>query len=154
MHELLLGLHSILRYVLLVLLVVATLRSFAAWIMGGHYFRSDDRMALFTVIFTHLQLLIGLILYFFTSQWVRFEGMGEVMNDPKLRFFTLEHIALGLIAIILITIGRSRSKRAYSEIAKHKRIAIFFGIALILIFLAIPWPFMKEFQQDWITLPF
>lgn len=121
--------------------------------MGGHYFRSDERAALVTVILTHLQLVIGLILYFISDK-VRFEKMGKVMENDMLRFFTVEHISMTLIAIILITIGRSKAKRAYSEIAKHRRIAIFFTIALILIFFAIPWPFMKEFQENWVTLPF
>ncbi len=149
MHEFLLNVHSVLRYVILVLLVVSALRSLAAWLMGGHYYRSDERSALFTVIFTHLQFLIGIALYFMSDK-VRFNDMGTVMNTDQLRFYTVEHISMMLLAVVLITIGRSRAKKAYSEIAKHKRIAIFFLIALLLIFLAIPWPFMRSFTSTWI----
>lgn len=144
MYEFLQTSHSILRYAVLALLIGTTFRSLAAWIAGGHYFKGDERASLFTVIFTHLQLLLGLVLYFISDK-VRFEDMGSVMKNDVLRFFTVEHISMMLIAVILITIGRSRSKRAYSELAKHRRIAIFFLIALILIFFSIPWPFMRSF---------
>lgn len=149
MYDYLLYTHSVLRYAVLGLLVLTALRSLTAWLMGGHYYKSDERAAILTVIFTHLQFLIGLALYFISDK-VQFSNMGAVMKSEQLRFYTVEHISMMLIAIALITIGRSKSKKAYSEIAKHKRIAIFFLIALLLIFLAIPWPFMKSFTSTWV----
>ncbi|MFB6258007.1 MAG: hypothetical protein ABEH38_04875 [Flavobacteriales bacterium] len=142
MYEFLTAFHSILRYLLLILLVGTTIRSLTAWSTGGHYYRSDERAVVFTVICTHLQLLIGLSLLFLSPK-VAFSDLGTVMKDPGLRFFTVEHGSLMLLAILLITIGRSKAKRAYSEISKHKRIGIFFLIALLLIFFAIPWPFFS-----------
>jgi hypothetical protein len=149
MYDVLQYSHSIIRYILLPLLLFTGLRSLTAWITGGHYYRADERASLFTVIFTHLQLVIGFVLYFM-SEKVRFDNMGTVMKDDVLRFFTVEHISMMLIAIVLITIGRARSKRAYSEIAKHRRIAIFFLIAFLLIFFSIPWPPMRDFATSWI----
>ncbi len=149
MYEILQYTHSALRYLLLAFLLFTTLRSLAAWITGGHYYNSDERAAFFTVLFTHLQLVIGLILYFISDK-VRFEGMGEVMKNDVLRFYTVEHISMMLLAVILITIGRSRAKRAYSELAKHRRIAIYFLIALLLIFFSIPWPFLRDLSAGWL----
>lgn len=149
MYEILQYTHSALRYLLLALLIFTTLRSLTAWITGGHYYNSDERAAFSTVLFTHIQLVLGLVLYF-TSEKVRFGGMGEVMKNDVLRFFTVEHITMMLLAVILITIGRSRAKKAYSELDKHRRIAIFFLIALLLIFFAIPWPFLRDFSTGWI----
>lgn len=148
MYDILNSTHSILRYLLLLLLVLTSFRSLFAWIGSGHYKEGDRKLAISTVAFTHLQLLLGLILYFMSPK-VRFQEMGEVMKDTMLRFFTVEHITLMLLAVVLITIGRSRSKKARSDIAKHRNIALFFLIALILIIIGIPWPF-REFHDAWI----
>lgn len=148
MYEFLNSTHSILRYALLFFLLVTAFRSLFAWIGGGHYKSWDRNFALGTVIFTHLQLLIGLVLYFMSPK-VRFEKMGEVMKNDMLRFFTVEHITMMLLAVVLITIGNSRAKKARNDVARHRVIAIFFLIALVLILLGIPWPY-REFQDAWI----
>jgi len=135
-----LHLHSVLRYVALLLLVIAIFNSFFAWMKKGSYDKKDNQIGLFTFICIHIQLLLGLGLYFI-SPYVRFSDFGEVMKDPHLRFWTVEHITLMLIAIALITIGRSAVKKTSNPITKHKRIVIFYGIGLLLILAAIPWPF-------------
>ncbi len=66
--------------------------------------------------------------------------MGEAMKDASLRFWTIEHMAMMLIAVVLITLGNIRSKKAATDEAKHKQVAIFFILALLIIFAAIPWP--------------
>lgn len=142
MQEFLTASHSLLRYLLLIFLLGTTLRSITAWSTGGHYFRSDERASLFTVILTHLQLLIGVVLYILYLMDLPVSDMGTIMKEDGLRFYAVEHISMMLLAIILITVGRARSKRAYSEISKHRRIAVFFLIALLLIFFSIPWPFL------------
>lgn len=74
--------------------------------------------------------------------------MGEAMKNPELRFWSVEHISMMLIAIILITIGSVRAKRVLTDEAKHKQVAVFFLIALAIIFIAIPWPW-KEIARGW-----
>jgi len=91
-----------------------------------------------TLIFMHLQLVLGLVLYFISPK-VIFNAAS--MKDSLLRFFLVEHISLMIIAVVLVTIGYVKSDRASSEFKKHKLVVIYFSIALLLILAAIPWPF-------------
>ena len=137
----LLHIHSLLRYILLILLLLSIFKSFSGWMGKKQYLPGDKKAALFTLIAAHLQLVLGLVLYFISDNVkVGLSNMGEAMKNPMLRFWTVEHIGMMLLAIILITLGYSLAKRGKDDEAKHKRIAIFFLLALIVIFLAIPWP--------------
>ncbi|MFN1835994.1 cytochrome B [Balneola sp. MJW-20] len=130
--------HSGLRWIVLVLLVWAIVKAVSGW-TGKRDFKKSDRLsALFALIFTHIQLLLGLGLYFISPK-VSFES--GFMSDSVLRFYTIEHMSLMLLAIILITVGFSAHKRMQGSIAKFKKIAIFYGIGLLLILISIPWPF-------------
>ena len=101
--------------------------------------KSDNRWALLTLIAFHLQLLVGLALYF-TQGWHTQIGN---MSDKVVRFYSLEHLVAMLIAIALVTIGRVRSKKATLDLAKHKRQFWAFLIALILVLINVPWPFRE-----------
>ena len=95
-----------------------------------------------------LQLLMGMILYF-TGMWfdrVR-EGMAEVMKNPGERFFAVEHALMMIIAWILVHVGRTMVKKADTDVQKHKRTLIYFGIALLIILAMIPWPFRSEIAR-------
>lgn len=142
MYTGLLHLHSFLRYVALLLLIVATYKSLTGFISKKEYTKLDNKLSLFAFISLHLQLTIGLILYF-VSPIVQagLHDMGSAMKEPSLRFWTVEHIAMMLVAITLVTIGRISSKKAADDVTKHKRQAILFLIGLLIIFMAIPWPF-------------
>lgn len=94
-----------------------------------------NRLAL---IFMHLQLVLGLVLYFISPKVV-FDATS--MKDSLLRFFLVEHIGLMIIAVILITIGYVKSDRAVDELKKQKQVLVYFSIALLLILVSIPWPF-------------
>ena len=136
-----LHIHSLLRYIILILLVIAIFKSFSGWFGKKQYLPGDKRFALFTLISAHLQLVVGLVLYFISpTVKVGMADMGAAMKDTTLRFWSVEHIGMMLIAIILITLGYSLSKRGKDDITKHKRVALFFLLALIVIFMAIPWP--------------
>ena len=138
MYEGLLHAHSGLRWIVLVLIVWALFKSVSGWV-GKKEFQKGDRLAaLLALIFTHIQLLIGLGLYFISPK-VSFES--GVMESQLLRFYTVEHMSMMIIAIALITIGFSTAKRMADSVAKHKRIAIMYGIGLLLIIASIPWPF-------------
>ena len=141
MLTLLLTVHSLLRYVLLILLIVSILKAFSGWFGKKQYLPEDKKLALFTLISTHLQLVIGLVLYFISPNVkAGMADMGAAMKNPMLRFWTVEHLSMMLIAIVLITLGYSLAKRGKHDEAKHKRVAIFFLLALIIIFTSIPWP--------------
>ncbi len=132
--------HSGLRYVVLILLLLAIIKAFSK--KNKNSFEKGDKMVyLFAMIFTHIQITLGLVLYFVGSGKVSFTP--GWMKNPQLRFFGMEHILMMLIAAILITIGRRKSENAIDANKKHKAISVLYTIALIIIFLAIPWPFLR-----------
>jgi len=102
----------------------------------------DGRISVFALIVTHIQVIIGLILYFVSPNAlnaIQTNGMGEVMKDSLLRLFTIEHPLIMLLAVVLITIGYTKHKKKQSPKAKFKTIAVFYTIALILVLSRIPW---------------
>lgn len=123
--------HSGWRYIVLILLMVAILQALAGWFGKKSYTEGNRKLNVFTLISAHIQFLFGLILYFL-SPFTK-GPTGEALY----RYWKMEHIAIMLIAVILITIGNSKSKKVADGVAKHKTIAIFFGIALILIIASI-----------------
>lgn len=134
MYNFLLNAHSGFRFVVGVLLVLAAFIAIAGWLGQSNYSKGNRILNLLTLISAHIQLLLGLGLYF-VSPYVQFNK--ETMRSNDLRYWTVEHITMMIIAIALITIGHSKSKKAPSSVAKHKSIAIFYTIALIIIILAI-----------------
>ncbi|MFD0795532.1 cytochrome B [Mucilaginibacter litoreus] len=126
--------HSGLRYIVLVLIVVAILRAFAGWLGNQSYTDGNRKWNLFTMISVHTQFLLGLILYFLSPN-VKF--VSGFMKDASLRYWAVEHISMMLIAVVLITIGHSKSKKALNPANKHKAIAIFYTIATVIIIVAI-----------------
>jgi hypothetical protein len=134
MYNFLLQAHSGFRYIVSVLLILAVIIAIAGWLGKSNYSEGNRKLNLFTLISAHIQLLLGLALYF-VSPFVQFNK--NTMSDDTLRYWTVEHITMMIIAVVLITIGHSKSKKALSPVAKHKTIAIFYTIALIIIVLAI-----------------
>ncbi len=147
--EVLNQLHSILRWVILILLAVTIVKSFNGMRTNADYHAQDKKFALWTLIAAHLQLVIGLIQYFVGPRGlknIQNNGMKHVMSSSVDRFFAMEHLVMMLIAIVLITFGYSTAKRTLAPRKKHKKIFIFFLIALILILAAVPWPFRAGFE--------
>ena len=144
MFDGLLGLHSILRYVLLVLLISAIIKAVLGWLKKGDYKKGHNQISLFTMAIAHIQLFLGLSLYFM-SGFVKsaHENMSKAMKNTELRFWAVEHISLMIFSVALITIGRHFAKNANEDTAKHRKTAIFFILALIVIMVAIPWPFTE-----------
>jgi len=122
--------HSLLRYFILIALVVVIIKAVMGLMNKQPYGKWDNKLGLYLFIFTHMQLLIGLILYF-VSPFVKFGS--ETMSNKTTRYWTVEHITTMLIAIVLITLARTTSKRMTDDSAKHKRILIFNSLALIII---------------------
>lgn len=144
MYTGLLHTHNLLRYAIIILLVLALVKSFAGWFGKKEYTASDNKISLFLLISAHLQLLIGLGLYFM-SPLVKnaMSDMGAAMKDAALRFWATEHLTAMILGIILITLGRIMGKKGKTDSAKFRRQAIFFLLATVLIFSAIPWPWAE-----------
>lgn len=133
--------HSGLRWVVLILLVAATFKALLKWRSNAPFTEGDRKLNLFTMIGAHVQLVIGFALYFISPKVVEFSKFGEAMKETVSRFYAVEHTIGMLLAIILITIGYSKSKKATDENKKFKTAFIFFGLALLIVLASIPWPF-------------
>ncbi|HLT81580.1 MAG TPA: hypothetical protein VKZ86_11145 [Cyclobacteriaceae bacterium] len=130
MYDILLTSHSYLRYFVLIMLIAVVVRSLMGWVGNKPFTRVDDRLGLYLLIFTHLQLIAGVILYF-VSPFVRFDS--TTMKDSLTRYWTVEHALMMVIVVALITAARATSKRMSESAKKHKRLVLFNAIALILI---------------------
>ncbi len=142
-------LHSVLRWLLLIVLCYTIFRAYVGMTNNQAVSTTDDKAGLALTILTDVQLLLGLVLYFagaYGLKSIQNMGMGEVMKNSYSRFFAMEHLVMMLFAIVLIHVGRSKSKRASSDVAKHKNAFWFYLIALILILSSIPWPFRVGFE--------
>ncbi|MBS1487200.1 MAG: cytochrome B [Bacteroidetes bacterium] len=130
MHSFILILHSLNRFILLVLLLFVLYRTLTGWLNKSEFSKTDDKLSLFLFISTHTQLLLGLILYF-VSPLVVFSGAS--MKDAVARYWLVEHFTGMLVAIVLITIARISMKKLSSGQAKHKRMFVLNAIALVFI---------------------
>lgn len=129
--------HSGLRWIVLILILAAIFNAIAAK-SSGKYEKKDKMLNLFAMVFLHIQLLLGIVLYF-TSDKISFaKGW---MGEDSTRFYGMEHVLIMLIAITLITIGRKKAEKASLAANKHAAIIKFYAIGLILILAGIPWPF-------------
>ena len=150
MYEILLRSHSGLRWVLLILVLGSIFRAFTN-MSSGKFTALDDKLSLFSLISAHVQLLLGLGLYFI-SPFVKVAmeaGMGAAMKDSEMRFWLVEHIFGMVIGIALITVGRIAAKKATEDKAKFKKIAVYFTIGLLMILATIPWPFREVLGRGW-----
>lgn len=141
MYETVKILHSYWAYLVLLILALATLNALAKFFGNKEYHDKDLRISLFTLIVSHIQLLIGIV-FFFVSDYLSIiseTGMGQVMKNADLRDKIIEHPITMLIAIILITIGFSKHKKKVSSKGKFKTLAVFYTIALVLVLAKIPW---------------
>lgn len=143
----LLHLHNLLRWIIVILLVLSILKSYNGWKGNKTFSSSDAKLWLFTMIASHITLLLGIYQWLLgrygVLTFVKEEGV-SVMKDPFLRFFQVEHPTSMIIAIILITLGRGMAKKEVSDEVKYKKAFRYFLIAFILLLLAVPWPFRGE----------
>ncbi|MFZ6050437.1 hypothetical protein [Halocola ammonii] len=139
----LLHLHSLLRWIALVLIVVSVIKFFSSAAGNKSFTSGDKKLGLFTLITFHLQLVIGLLLYFLKGWHQAFSDMANAMSDSWTRFYAVEHMLGMIIAIAFVTIGYSSAKRTRVDSKKFKKMAWWFLIALIIVLVSIPWPFRE-----------
>jgi hypothetical protein len=132
--EILLLLHSLTRYLVLIGLLGVILNSLVGMIQNKPFGNMENKASLWLFIFTHAQLLLGLILYF-VSPLVIFSGAS--MKDTIARYWLVEHSLMMLIAIVLITMARITMKKLPTDAAKHKRLFIFNALALLIVIVSI-----------------
>jgi hypothetical protein len=142
MYSSALWLHSLLRWAVLLAGLVAWFRAAAGRTGNRPWTPQDDVWGLLLTISVDVQLLVGLVLYVFLSPITRLgiRNFAAAMQIPAARFFTVEHVAGMIIGIALVHVGRVKIRKATEARRKHQLAMIFFGIALVVIVLAIPWP--------------
>jgi len=140
---LLLGLHNLARWLLVFGLLAVVMRSFGGWRSGRAFAPADTRGALLGMIASDVQLLLGLALYFFSSHRTAtfMADPGAAMGQAELRFWGVEHASLMLLAVVSVHVGKLRCGRAATDGARHGALLTFYGLALVLVFAAMPWPF-------------
>ena len=134
-------LHSYWAYLVLLILVLATFNAIVKYFGNKEFHAKDFRISLFTLIVSHIHLILGIIL-FFAADYIGLigdMGMGEVMKNATLRSNIVEHPITMIIAIVLITMGYSKHKKKLTSKSKFKMLAIFYSLALILVLAKIPW---------------
>jgi len=138
-------LHNLLRYAIVILLIVNVVKSFLGWFSKKEYAAGDNKLSLFLFISAHLQLVVGFVLYS-VSDVVKAASsdMGAAMKDTVLRFWAVEHMLSMVVGIVIITLGRIMAKKATTDSTKFRRQAIYFTLAMVIIFAAIPWPWAAE----------
>lgn len=142
-------LHSGLRWLVLVLAILAIIKAFMGMQKKSAYTSSDNKIGLLLISMLDIQLIIGLILYFIGAlglKNIQNMGMSEVMKNSYSRFFAMEHLVGMLIAIAIFHIGRSKSKKAFDDLSKHKIAFVFYLIGLLIVLASIPWPFKAGFE--------
>tara|TARA_R110000796_G_scaffold250788_2_gene380547 strand:+ start:39637 stop:40077 length:441 start_codon:yes stop_codon:yes gene_type:complete len=141
MYEIIYNLHSLLAYAVLIMLFIAVINAIKGF-TGNKMFtlEKDFRISLFALILSHMQLLVGLLLYFVSPKGfnaVQQLGMGGLTSATRL--LAVEHPFINIVALVFITIGWSKHKKIMEANRKFKTIAIFYGIGLILILSRLPW---------------
>ncbi|MCD0487151.1 cytochrome B [Pedobacter sp. MC2016-14] len=131
MYQILKSAHSGWRYVVVALLLVAIFTAVSGWLGKKTYTEGNRKLNVFALISVHIQFLLGLVIYF-TNGWFKVDS--SVVYG---RYWKMEHISMMILAVILVTIGNSRSKKIEEASKKHKTVFIFFGFALLIITVAI-----------------
>jgi len=141
MYTGLLHTHNMFRWLVLIVIVLAVVFALVGWINKRDWNKKDNITGLILTIFMDIQFLVGIILYAVVSPITKaaFSDFGAAMKNADLRFYAVEHILMMVIALVLVHIGRSKSKKTVAPWKKHRAAAIFYGIALVLILAAIPW---------------
>ena len=132
--------HSYWAFLVIIILTLIVINSIIAKFSGRAFNTKDLRLSLFGLIFSHIQLLIGLILYF-TSPWFnQFYQIGiDLLKNAESRLYLIEHPLINIVAIIFITLGWSLHKRQLDSSKKFLRIGMFYGLGLIFLLSRIPW---------------
>ncbi|MBT8253402.1 MAG: hypothetical protein HKN00_03840 [Flavobacteriaceae bacterium] len=137
-------LHSYWAFMVLIVLIIAVVNAILS--RNKNYSEKSFRIALFGLIVSHIQLILGLVLYFLTPMFDLWNTMGGgVMKDANARLYLVEHPLVNIIAIVLITIGYSKHKKKEASDKKYKTILVFYGLGLIFLLSRVPWDVWPSF---------
>ncbi len=142
MYSTLLALHSWVRWLVLISLLLALFYAYRGWFRNKPFTKTDNTIRNIATSFAHIQILLGLGLYYISPITTYFLNyFHEAVHQREFRFFGMEHSSVMFIALVIITIGSGKAKRHSSDKQKFKIMAIWFTIGFILILSSIPWSF-------------
>jgi ABC-type Na+ efflux pump permease subunit len=142
MYPRLLILHSLLRWLLVLMLVYMLVRAWLGYKRNFHFTSVDNTLRHWTATIAHLQLTVGMVLYF-KSPYVAYfwKKTGPEHLPLDYSFFSLIHISLMILAVAVLTVGSAMTKRKATDREKFKTVFSWFLVAFVILFIAIPWPF-------------
>lgn len=150
MYSTFLSFHSIFRWLVLLSLLYAIFRAFRGYRYRLAFSAHDNHIRHWTATIAHVQLMLGVTLYGLSplSQLFMKQPLADLKTSQTV-FFGLFHPMLMLAAIVVLTVGSAKAKRKESDLDKFKTMLIYFSIALLIMLMAIPWPF-----SPWVARPY
>ena len=151
MYTSVLAVHSWLRWAVVIAALIAVVRAVIGVARRRPWTRADERAGFWFVNLIDLQMLLGLVMYFFLSPITKaaMQNFGKAMSSSGLRFWAVEHVFGMIVAIAIAHTGRTRTKKLRDDLARHKVAAISFGLALVAILVSIPWPGAPNGRPLW-----
>jgi len=147
----LLVVHSFLRWVVLASLLYAIINALVKWRSGASYSKGDNLARILAVIVLHIQLVVGLCLYFISPIVSYFwQNFSTAVHERQVRFFGMEHIFVMIAAVTVLTIGSANAKRKLTDTQKHKAVFVWFIVAFLLVLSSIPWAFSPLVSRPWV----
>lgn len=151
MYQTLLSLHSLVRWLVLLSLLISLVIAYRGWLSKKTFSKRDNSIRHWTTTIAHAQLLIGLWVYSISPLiryfWSNFE---HTVHQRPTRFFGMEHSLMMIVSVVLITIGSMKTKRKSEDQEKFKTMTIWFSIALVIILVNLPWPFSPFASRGWV----
>ncbi|HLT07577.1 MAG TPA: hypothetical protein VK014_08630 [Cyclobacteriaceae bacterium] len=142
MYPILLATHSLVRWLVLASLLFAIIRNYQGWRSKGNFTAVDNSVRHWTATIIHIQFLLGVGLYFISPIVDYFlHHFPDAIHQREIRFFGMEHSAMMLLAVAVISIGSAKAKRKTTDVEKFKIIAIWYAVGLLIILSSVPWPF-------------
>lgn len=153
MYSTVLILHSLFRWLVLLSLCYAIIRAYRGYTSKTNFSFWDNKVRHWTATIAHIQLILGILVYI-KSPIIKyyFADFKNSVSNWNLTFFGLFHFILMVTAIVVITIGSAKAKRKKTSAEKYRTMLVWFSIALLIIFIAIPWPFSPLANRPYIRV--
>jgi hypothetical protein len=149
-YTLLLTLHSLVRWLVLAGLLSVLFRAYRGWWQRKPFSRLDNAFRHWTVTAAYIQLVLGLWLYLVSPVMDYFlHHYKEAVLQREVRFFGMEHSPMMIFAVVLVTLGSARARRRKEDLEKHKTLALWFSLGLLIILVSVPWPFSPMAARPW-----
>ena len=153
MYPYLLAFHSLFRWLVLLSILFAIYRSYQGWMNAAVYSKFDDAVRHWSATIAHVQLILGITLYFVSPLIEYFlHHFREAVHEREIRFFGMEHSLMMILSIIVIAISSMVSKRQSPGTKKFRALAIGYTLALLIIMSSLPWPFSPLVSRPWLRM--